>query len=68
MPRNVEIKNRALFDDSLLQSGARKFIALTSGLNFGDLGDLADCQEAMFVMSSFFKGQHLSSKMNQLAA
>ena len=44
LPSGVEIKNRSLFDDNLLQSGARKFVALTSGLNFGDMGDLVECQ------------------------
>ena len=68
LPAGVEIQERALFDDALLQHGARKFVAFTSGLNFGDKGDIADCQEAMFVLSSFLKGQHLNSKMNQLAA
>ena len=68
LPPSVEIKNRPLFSDTLLQKGARQFVAFTSGLNFGDLGDIVDCQEAMFVMSSFLKGQHLNSKMNKLAA
>jgi len=64
----VEIKERALFEDALLQKGARKFLAFTSGLNFGHLGELAECREAMFVLSSFFKGQHLNAKMFQLSA
>ena len=68
LPEGVEITSRGLFDEQQLAQGARKFVALTSGLNFGDLGDEVDCQEAMFVLSSFFKGQHLNAKMNQLAA
>lgn len=43
-------------------------MALTSGLNLGYLGDEQECQEAMFQLSSFLKGQHLNAKMNQLAA
>ena len=68
LPPNVEIKQRGLFDDSLLQKGARRFLALTSGLNIGDIGDHKECINAMFMLSSFLQGQHLSAKMNQLAA
>ena len=68
LPPGIEIKERSLFDDNLLRKGARKFLAFASGLNFGEHGDVPECQQAMFVMSSFLKGQHLNSKMNQLAA
>jgi len=68
LPLGVEIKSRGLFEEALLQKGARKFVAFTSGLNFGDLGNVPDCSQAMFVLSSFLKGQHLNTKMNQLSA
>ena len=68
VPEGVEIRDRKLFDDALLRKGARKFLALTSGLNFGHLGDLDETKDAMFVLSSFLKGQHLNAKMNKLAA
>ena len=68
LPPSVEIKNRGLFNDELLQKGARKFIAITSGLNFGHMGDENDCNDAMFLLASFLKGQHLNAKMNKVAA
>mmetsp|Transcript_14891 Transcript_14891/g.18687 ORF Transcript_14891/g.18687 Transcript_14891/m.18687 type:complete len:107 (+) Transcript_14891:759-1079(+) len=32
------------------------------------MGDADECQDAMFILSSFLKGQHLNAKMNKLAA
>ena len=43
LPSSVELKTRELFDEGLLQKGARKFVAFASGFNFGDLGDIPDC-------------------------
>ena len=34
LPKTVKIEKRSLFDDDLLRSNDRKFIALTSGMNF----------------------------------
>ena len=68
LPPNVEIKARGLFENSLLHEGARKFLAFTSGLNFGHLGDEEECRNAMLLLASFLKGQHLNAKMNKVAA
>ncbi len=43
LPTGVEIKTRKLFDEALLQKGARKFVAFASGFNFGDLGNMPEC-------------------------
>jgi len=32
------------------------------------MGDADECRDAMFILSSFLKGQHLNAKMNKLAA
>jgi len=68
LPKGVDTtKKRKLFDTKLLGS-ERKFVAMVSGLNIGGYGDAEDCQEAMFMLSSFLKGQHTSAKMNKLAS
>lgn len=57
LPASIEIKQRGLFEDDLLQKDARKFVAFTSGLNFGDTSrDFEQCEKAKFMLSTFLKG------------
>lgn len=46
----------------------RKFIAFTSGLNFGGLGNTADSQTSLSLFSKFLQGNHLNPKWNELSA
>ena len=67
LPRTVVLGKRALFDNDLLLSNDRKFIALTSGLNFGGKGDIIDCIDALAQLGHFLRGNHQFEKWNLLS-
>lgn len=43
-------------------------MALTSGLNFGGLGDVQESQNALALLSKFMQGNHLNGKWNELSS
>lgn len=67
LPRTISLEKRALFDNDLLLTNDRKFIALTSGLNFGGKGDMIDCVDAMAQLGHFLRGNHQFDKWNLLS-
>ena len=67
LPKHIEQRNVGLFDENELLKGNRRFIALTSGLNFGGKGDEPDCIDALAQLSQFLKGNHMFEKMNLLS-
>ena len=67
LPATVQLCKRNLFDDELLLTDERKFIALTSGLNFGGKGDEPDCVDALAQLGHFLRGNHHFEKWNLLS-
>ena len=67
LPATVKLESRKLFDDELLLTDDRKFIALTSGLNFGGKGDLVESVDALAQLGHFLRGNHQFEKWNQLS-
>lgn len=67
LPATVKIESRKLFDDDLLLTEDRKFIALTSGLNFGGKGELVESVDALAQLGHFLRGNHQFEKWNQLS-
>ena len=58
LPPTVKLDKRSLFDNDLLLTNNRKFVALTSGLNFGGKGELVECIDAMAQLGHFLRGNH----------
>jgi len=64
LPKHINVTNRrGLFE----QLDSRKFIAFTSGLNFGGLGDSLDSKQSLLMFAKFLQGNYPNELWNILS-